>query len=1096
MTAGVLPGLRWSAVDLAQALGQSHAPTPEQAQVIEAPLSPLLVVAGAGSGKTETMAARVVWLVANGLVRPDEVLGLTFTRKAAGELSERLAARLTALREAGLWAPEAEHGAAALDDVPTVSTYHAYAGRIVREHGLRLGVEPESRLLTEAAAWQFAHEAVVAWDGPMEGVEKAESTVTTAVVDLAGEMAEHLVDADTLAAHLDEVVATLEAVPKGDGTRKRSHPMRGVVGVLRERAAVVPLVRSYHELKRSRDAMDFADQMALAARIATTVPQVGAAERGRFRAVLLDEFQDTSEAQLQLLGALFVAAGEPVPVTAVGDPHQSIYGWRGASSTTLDRFRSDFHDDAGPARVLHLSTSWRNDRAVLHAANVVAGPLTATSRVEVHPLTARDGAGPGHVAVARLTTIEDEARHVAQWVRARLGRPRRRTAAVLCRKRSQFDPVIDALEAAGVPYEVVGLGGLLHMPEVADLVALLHTVQDPTRGDRLMRLLTGPSCRLGAADLDGLGAWAQARQRAGRRERGADLARDASEQASIVEALDDLPPATWVGEEGQRIGATALERLHGLGATVRRLRSLTGLGLPELVGEAETALGLDIEVLSRPGWSPGAARAHLDAFADVAATFSASADRPTLGGFLAWLEAAVDEERGLDLGWVEARPDAVQVMTVHAAKGLEWDVVAVPGLVESSFPAHSATQGKVVGEGWGHGDPSDKGWLVGLASLPYDLRGDREGLPRFGWRDDHDWDSVALALDRFTADVAAHGITEERRLAYVAMTRARLDLLLTAHVWGTASTPRVTSRFLEQVRDSSLPVAPGPWVDLPPTDDPKPQNPRTAEAVSVTWPTTDHVERRELLLVPARAVSDALSAGPAADAVPPTTRWDAEATMLLDERAHRRRGADVDVELPPHLSTSALVALAEDADRFTLDLRRPMPTPPVLSARRGTAFHAWVEEHYARAAFVDVDELPGSADADAGDGDLAVLRASFAASEWADRTPVEVETSVETVLDGIAVRGRIDAVFEETGPDGRPSWVVVDWKTGAPPRGARAAARALQLAAYRVAWARVRGVPVERVRGAFFHAATGETLWPELPDVEELTAVLGAARRG
>ena len=189
------------------------------------------------------------------------------------------------------------------------------------------------------------------------------------------------------------------------------------------------------------------------------------------------------------------------------------------------------------------------------------------------------------------------------------------------------------------------------------------------------------------------------------------------------------------------------------------------------------------------------------------------------------------------------------------------------------------------------------------------------------------------------------------------------------------------------------------------------------------------------------------------------------------------------------------MALAEDADRFTLDLRRPMPNPPALSARRGTAFHAWVEEHYARAAFVDVDELPGSADADAGDDDLEVLRAAFAASEWADRTPVEVETSVETVLDGIAVRGRIDAVFEEPGPDGRPAWVVVDWKTGAPPTGARAAARALQLAAYRVAWARLRGVPVERVRGAFFHAATGETVWPVLPDVDELTAVLGAARR-
>ena len=1085
---------RWSAVALARALGQQYVPTPEQVAVIEAPLRPLLVVAGAGSGKTETMAARVVWLVANDLVRPDEVLGLTFTRKAAGELSERLSARLATLREAGIWSPPAEHGAVVLDDVPTVSTYHAYAGRIVREHGLRVGVEPDSRLLTEAAAWQFAHEAVVAWDGPMDVVDKAESTVTTAVVDLASELAEHLVDPARLVTHLDDVIGALEALPKGTGTRKRANPMRDLVGVLRQRAAVVPILERYQHLKRSRDAMDFADQMACAARIASTVPQVGGAERLRFRAVLLDEFQDTSEAQLQLLHALFVAPGEAVPVTAVGDPHQSIYGWRGASSTTLDRFRDDFADPH-PARVLHLSTSWRNDRAVLSAANALAGPLATTTRVPVEALAERPDAGPGQVGTARLETLEEEARYVVDWLGRRLARPERRTAAVLCRKRSQFDPVVEALDTAGIPYEVVGLGGLLHTPEIADVVALLHVVQDPTRGDRLMRLLTGPSCRLGAADLDGLAEWSRLRQgRPGRGDRNADLSPDASERASIVEALDDLPQVTWVGPEGQRLSPTALQRLEGLGATVRRLRALTGLGLPELVAEAETSLGLDIEVLSRPGYSPGAARAHLDAFADVGATFAASADRPTLGGFLAWLEAAVDEERGLDLGWVEARPDAVQVMTVHAAKGLEWDVVAVPGLVESSFPAHSANQGKLVGDGWGHADPSDKGWLVGLSTLPYDLRGDREGLPRFGWADDHDWDSAQEAFEVFTGALADHGINEERRLAYVAVTRARKDLLLTAHVWGAASTPRVTSRFLDEVRDAGgTGLAPGPWVDMPPVDDPKPQNPRTAEAVSITWPTLDHVDRRERLLDPARRVAS--SAG---DPVPARAvsrgHWDDEVRMLLDERARRRSGGDVDVALPAHLSTSALVALAEDAERFTLDLRRPMPVAPAPATRRGTAFHAWVEEHYSRAAFVDLDELPGSADDHAGDTDLGALRAAFLASEWADRTPVEVETSVETVVDGIAVRGRIDAVFEEVAADGEPGWVVVDWKTGAPASGPRAAARALQLSAYRLAWARLRGVPEHRVRGAFFHAATGETLWPELPGTDEITAVLGAAR--
>ena len=377
-----------------------------------------------------------------------------------------------------------------------------------------------------------------------------------------------------------------------------------------------------------------------------------------------------------------------------------------------------------------------------------------------------------------------------------------------------------------------------------------------------------------------------------------------------------------------------------------------------------------------------------------------------------------------------------------------------------------------------------------------------DGLPHFSWRGPHTWDTIAGTsgeYHRFRGAVAAHGILEERRLAYVAFTRARHDLLLTSHVWGTAGTPRLTSRFLLEVRGSGLAQASGPWVDLPPID-PKPQNPRTAEQVDVAWPTQDHVPRRQGLLEPARAIADAvasLSQAPDGSGVAaPRGPWDDEVTMLLAERAARGRGADVDVVLPAHLSTSALVALAEDSARFTLDLRRPMPTPPALSARRGTAFHAWVEEHYARAAFVDIDELPGSADDGAVDDDLAALRASFSASEWADRTPAEVETSVETVLDGIAVRGRIDAVFEEVGDDGQPSWVVVDWKTGAAPSGSRASARTLQLAAYRIAWARVRGVPVERVRGAFFHAATGETTWPDLPGVDGITAVLRAARPG
>lgn len=138
---GGCDGARWSAVALAQALGQ-HAPTPEQAAVIE-PRCPLLVVAGAGSGKTETMAARVVWLVANDLVRPDEVLGLTFTRKAAGELSERLSARLATLREAGIWVPQGGRRRRARRCPDGARPTTPMRAGSCCEHGVRLGVEAE-----------------------------------------------------------------------------------------------------------------------------------------------------------------------------------------------------------------------------------------------------------------------------------------------------------------------------------------------------------------------------------------------------------------------------------------------------------------------------------------------------------------------------------------------------------------------------------------------------------------------------------------------------------------------------------------------------------------------------------------------------------------------------------------------------------------------------------------------------------------------------------------------------------------------------------------------------------------------------------------
>ena len=172
-----------------------------------------------------------------------------------------------------------------------------------------------------------------------------------------------------------------------------------------------------------------------------------------------------------------------------------------------------------------------------------------------------------------------------------------------------------------------------------------------------------------------------------------------------------------------------------------------------------------------------------------------------------------------------------------------------------------------------------------------------------------------------------------------------------------------------------------------------------------------------------------------------------------------------------------------------------MPSPPNPAARRGTRFHAFVEQHYGRAAMLDWDELPGSADAESEAStaeDLAVMKARFLSSEWADRQPVAIETDVETVLPTaqgpVSVRGRIDAVFRN--PSG--GMTIVDWKSGGPGSSGDLAARAIQLGVYALAWQRIHDLPPGSVDVAFYFAATGETVRPAVPAEADVVAVLEA----
>ncbi|HEX5741267.1 MAG TPA: ATP-dependent helicase, partial [Pilimelia sp.] len=510
-------GPRYTPGELAALLGLPP-PTGEQAEVISAPVGPMLVVAGAGSGKTETMAGRVVWLVANAYARADQILGLTFTRKAAGELAHRVRTRLHQLdRRLGHPARDPDAG---VGGEPTVATYHAYAAGIVTAHGLRAGFEPAARLLTEASCWQLADRVVRGYDGDMAAVDRAPATVVADVLALAGELAEHLVTPDALAGWTEAFLARVDALPG-----RMYADVAQLRGRQRARRALVPLLERYAARKLAAEAMDFGDQLARAATVARDHPEVGAAERERFRIVLLDEYQDTSHAQVVLLRALF---GGGHPVTAVGDPCQAIYGWRGASAGTLDRFCAAFPDgDGRPAPVRQLRTSWRNRPEILAVANALSAPLReAGARVAQLTAAPRPAAAVGGrtaggragatVHCALLDTYADEARWIADGVAAawraaagvRPGTPpqaipaaRCPTTAVLVRVRKMVPAIEAALRDRGLPVEVVGLGGLLDTPEVRDVLCTLRALADPADGPAVLRLLTGARWRVGPRDL-------------------------------------------------------------------------------------------------------------------------------------------------------------------------------------------------------------------------------------------------------------------------------------------------------------------------------------------------------------------------------------------------------------------------------------------------------------------------------------------------------------------------------------------------------------------------------------------------------------------
>lgn len=1083
---------------LSNYLGQKFPPTDQQAAVIGADPGPLLVVAGAGAGKTETMASRVVWLVANGFARPEEILGLTFTRKAAQELGRRIRDRLSTLAANTDLVRRLDPTGTLADALtvitPTVATYDAYAADLVREYGLLVPVEPDARLITAAELNSIARDVVTNYTGEL-GASSTVGTVTENLLALVTEMDNDLHSPEWIREEADAFIAEVDSLPKGPRQRTElTKPMEKWLNAQQLRRDYLPLVTALKQELAQRGVVTFNEQMSVAARLARDHAQVGASQRRRFRVVMLDEYQDTSHAQRVLLRSLFGEGRDyqdhsqhnrtPLTVTAVGDPMQAIYGWRGATAANLAAFVEDFPLPNGqPAPKRELTTSWRNPPEVLELANSVSDAVLGRNPATraVARLESRPDPDPGEVTLGFFATEAEEMAFVADTLAEQFHSEDEFSAAVLVRKNAHSALMAEQLEQRGIPYEIVGLAGLLDVPEVADVVALATMLVRPEDSQASLRILTGPACGLGAADLVALSNRAANLSAAGSGDDDAGGDGDAADgkgeeqhptdpldrlrheldqlvvdthaatshpdqQAGLTDAVADLGEPERYSEEG-------LRRLRELSSKLRQLRMYSlGKRLPDVIADIISLFNIRTEVLSRPSTT---GTVHLDRLADEVAAYPGA----SLDGLLDYFALAREHEDGLTPGTVAVRTDRVQILTAHKAKGLEWDTVAVVHADQRTYSAKAET------------------FLTQVQRLPSEeFTAIEEASDKKEFED---------AGQEFLKEVRQASAEETARLFYVAITRAERRLLIT----GSATTPttrKATGPYehfeaLSSLVDDSQIAA---WVSSEEASaDEESAQPQVEEG---TWP-------QAIVDTRTREATEKIDA--ALEDLPEATPgelfdlWERDTTALIEEY-EALQSPDVDVEVPSELTASDVVAIKADPEQFARRARRPVPFKPNAYAKRGTAFHEWIEDFYGARPLLDEDELPGNDEADVDADTLVTLKEGFQNSHWAQKTPRYIEHPFEIALGNSVVRGRMDAVFliDDT-------WWVVDWKTGLRPTGAEMETAKIQLAVYREAWKRIADDGRD-VATAFFYVRTGEDFAPrDVPDREELEKLLEFSHR-
>ena len=959
-------------------------PSHEQATIIEAPLSTARVAAGAGTGKTTTISQRVKYLVEHVGVEPERILGITFTNKAAQELADRIRTALDGLVE-----PNRE---------VAVHTYHGFASTILREFGAVVGVERDTDLITPA----FSRQLLVDITHRL-AYRHFDPTVRGSIEKLR-----------RLSSQLsDNLVHPAEVTPPADMASTSDSPWH-------ERLELLATLVAYDDEKSRLGVADFGDLIRKAHLLVSENTAVRDRLASRFDAVLLDEYQDTDPGQRELLRSLFAGT---TPVMAVGDADQTIYEWRGASKENFERFADHFATSQMPLSEFPLTLNRRSGSAVLDVANAIRSIIDDEPRA---PLQSLVGTDPGTIVTAVLPTAVAEADWIAETI-AELTSDRDwqyRDVAVLFRKNKDMLLVHDALARHGIPFEVANLGGLLTVPEVADLHSWLRVIDRPEDSVAAARLLLGARFRLGLADLGDLNRWIRDRH---------PHTRDVGEHDQVLdytflEAIDHL-------DDIANLRPAAREALVQFRDEYRHVLAVSqGSALIEVSREILDTADAWADIDAMPMAPRRSARLNIHRFLDLAEEWSPLEGRPSLSAFLSHLaDLELEGSEELDTARL-SEADAVTLITVHRAKGLEWSAVFLPAVYEGNFPARSQA----------YDDPFRKPHF-----LPTDLRLDSAFAEQ---RD-------AEAYQAFIKD---RHLSQEWRIGYVAATRAKQYLAASFAWWnGVQSTnakPSKASELFEVVDSFGERV-----IDtLEPPERPE----RMAYRSESQAPPDPHFEpdatamMRESLADP--AVTERFAAEH--DLTAAYDRSVAEFQQMLFELPEPTVPADEPI---PSTSATGLVTYAQCPQRFYWSSIDPLPRRFSSAARRGTEIHRRIElRNLGIVPLTDPDDVADPLDRDP---DVVASKdpyAVFTESRFSDRRPHLTEAPFDLKLDtGMRIRGRIDAVYRD---DTR--WEIVDFKSG---RARKDPALSVQLETYAVALQRVGRLDDRPVRALFAYLGGG-----------------------